>query len=125
MNRNMNTVKSFKDLPKYIEYETSNDVFIYHPTIIKWENEGLTNAYYAMYARYYPRSRKIDSGQVLFYVCAGSFTEVVDKFIIEYNQNAQFIKGRKWIGDNPKIIDLMNNSVDGYLMARNSNKPKL
>lgn len=121
----MNAVKSFEDLPKYIEYETTNDVFIYHPTIMKWENEGLTNAYYAMYARYYPISKKIVPEQVLFYVCASSFNEVVDKFINEYSQNAKFIKGRKWIGDKPKIIDLMNNSVDGYLMVRNSNKPKL
>lgn len=121
----MNTAKSFEDLPKYIEYETESDVLFYHPTIMKWENERYANAYYAMYARYYPGSKKINPEQVLFFVCSSSFNEVVAKFIEEYNNNAQFIKGRKWIGDRPKIIDLMNCSIDGCLMTRNINKPKM
>lgn len=122
----MNTVKSFEDLPKYIKYETDNNkVFYYRPTIIKWENKGLSNAYYAMYARYYPRSRKINHEQALFWVCSSSFNDVLLRFIDKYNNNVQFIKDYTWIGDRPKIIDLMNRSVDGYLMARNVNKPKV
>lgn len=121
----MNTVKSFDELPKYIEYETANDVFHYHPTIMKWENDGCANAYYAMYARYYPASCKINPEQVLFFVCSSSFNGAVERFIDEYNKNSQFIKGKIWIGDRPKIIDIMNQSVDGYIMTKNVNYPKL
>ena len=121
----MNRINTFDELPKMIEYETVGKVLYFYPTIIKWENVGLDNAYYAMYSRYYKRSGNINAQQVLFCVSAGSFQKVIDRFIEEYNIQQNNIDNRVWKGDRPKIIDLMNNSVDGYLMARNANRPKL
>lgn len=117
--------KSFEDLPRYIAYETVGKVFTYLPIIIKRENEGLSNAYFAMYARYYTRTGKMNPEQVLFWTCAGSLNDVVEKFIGEYNRNEHLVTDRIWQGDRPKIINLTNCSIDGLLMARNINKPKM
>lgn len=121
----METIKSFDDLPKQIEYETDNDILYYIPTIIKWENVASPNAYYAMYARFYPASGKTNTEQVLFSVHAGTFNEVVEKFIWEYNNMAKYVKNRKWTGEYPQIISLKNTSVDGFFKPRNVNKPKI
>ena len=117
--------KSFEDLPKWIEYDTVGKTLFYHPTIIKWENENLPNAYFAMYARFYPALGHLNPEQVLFSVCSGSLNDVIEKFIAEYNEMSKFIKNRKWIGERPQKISLRNMSVDGYVLAKNVNKPKL
>lgn len=117
---------TFEDLPKYLRIDTGEDMLYYHPTIIKWENDGISNAYFAMYARYYLKSGQINPKQVLFFVNAGTFNEVVQKFIAEYRRNEEYIKdGRIWTGERPKIIDLTNTSIDGYFMVRNVNRPKI
>lgn len=116
--------KSFEDLPRYIAYQTVGKVFTYLPVIVKRENTGRGNAYFAMYARYYTRTGKMNPEQVLFWVCASTLNEVIENFIEEYNKNEQFIKDRIWYGDRAKIIDLTNCSIDGFFMPRNVNLPK-
>ncbi len=115
---------NFKDLPKYLIIDTGEDELLYRPTILKWENDGNRNAYFAMYARYYTGFGNINPTQVLFYVYAPSYDEAEKLFLEEYSRNSKNIKGRYWIGDRPKIIDLMNMSVDRFLMVRNVKRPK-
>ena len=122
---NNNKKLTFDDLPKYISIDTGKGSLFFRPTIIKFENEGLSNAYYAMYARYYPKSRQIKPEQVLFFVMSSTFDDLEEKFIVEYKRNESFIKDYKWTGERPLIIDLMNFSVDGHLMVNNINKPKI
>lgn len=119
------SAKSFDDLPRYIEYETVGKSFTYLPIIVKRENVGLNNAYFAMYARYYTGTGKMNPEQVLFWTCGQTHNEVVNRFIEEYNRNEMYIKNRIWQGDCPKIISLQNNTVDGQLSARNLNKRQL
>lgn len=114
----------FKDLPKYLIIDTSKEELLYRPTIIKWENDGLGNAYFAMYARYYTGSGNINPTQVLFFVYAPSYDEAEKLFLEEYSRNGKYIKGRYWVGDRPKIIDLMNMSVDSFLMVHNVKRAK-
>ena len=114
----------FKDLPKYLIIDTGKDELLYRPTIIKWENDGNMNAYFAMYARYYTGSGNINPTQVLFFVYAPSYNEAEKLFLDEYARNGKSIKGRYWVGDRPKIIDLMNMSVDSFLMVRNVKRAK-
>lgn len=114
----------FKDLPKYLIIDTGEDELLYHPTIFKWENDGNTNAYFAMYARYYTGSGNINPSQVLFCVYAPSYDEAEKLFLEEYSKNSKYIKGRYWVGDRPRIIDLMNMRVDRFLMVRNVKKAK-
>lgn len=114
----MKEISSFDELPKSIEYETAAGRFYYHPTIIKFENHGLENAYFAMYARYYPKSGRINAEQVLFYVYAGSFSEVIISFLDAYSKNEKFVVDMKWIGERPLIINMKNRCVDGALQTR-------
>ena len=113
----------FKDLPKYLLIDTGKNKLFYHPVIFKFENEGLLNAYFAMYARRY-KSGNINPSQVLFCVCASSYNEAEKLFLEEYSKNTRFIKQNFWVGERPKIIDLMNMSVDKFLFVRNVKKPK-
>lgn len=119
-----NNKYNFNDLPKYLIIDTGKDELLYRPTIIKWENDGLGNAYFAMYARYYTGYGNINPTQVLFFVYAPSYDEAVKLFLEEYSRNGKYIKGRYWVGDRPKIIDLMNMSVDSFLMVRNVKRTK-
>ena len=114
-----NNKYNFNDLPKYLIIDTGKDELLYRPTIIKWENDGNMNAYFAMYARYYTGSGNINPTQVLFFVYAPSYDEAVKLFLEEYSRNGKYIKGIHWVGDRPKIIDLMKKSVDSFLMVHN------
>ena len=118
------SAKSFEDLPRYIAYETVGKVFTYLPIIVKRENAGLPNAYFAMYARYYTRTGKMNPEQVLFWTCASTLNEVIEKFIEEYNKNERFVRNRIWQGDRAQIINLTNCSADGFFMPRNVNWKK-
>lgn len=115
-------LESFDDLPRYLLIDTGEDVWYFHPTIIKWETLHSSNAYYAMYARYYPNSGTTNAAQVLFYVSASSFDEVISKFIEEYGKMSSFVKNRSWTGEKPAKIDLFNNKIDHYVYVRNVNK---
>lgn len=117
-----NNKYNFNDLPKYLIIDTGKDELLYRPTIIKWENDGNMNAYFAMYARYYTGSGNINPTQVLFFVNAPSYDEAEKLFLEEYDKNKKYIKGKYWIGDNPKIIDLLNMRVDGSFRVRNVKK---
>ena len=114
----------FEDLPKYIKIDTGKDELFYHPIIFKWEWEGHENAFFAMYARCYNGLCNFNPSQVLFYVNAPSYEKAVEKFLEEYDKNQKYIKGRYWIGECPKIIDLANVRVDRSFMVRNVKKPK-
>lgn len=109
----------FNDLPKYLIIDTGEDELLYRPTIFKWENDGNTNAYFAMYARYYPASGNINPSQVLFCVFAPTYDKAKKLFLEEYGKNIKYINGRYWVGERPRIIDLMNMRVDRFLMIRN------
>ncbi len=117
------TVKTFDDLPKFIEYDTIGKTFYFHPIIIKIENKGLYNSYYAMYARLYQQAN-INPKQVLFFVTAGTLSEVKNKFIKEYNKQRDCIHNKKWIGEAPQIINLEDARVYRYLKAKNINWEK-
>lgn len=119
-----NYIFTFKNLPKYLIIDTGEDELLYRPMIFKYENDGNRNAYFAMYARYYTGTGNINPAQVLFYVYAPSYDEAEKLFLEEYSKNSEYINGRYWIGDRPKIIDLMNMSVDRFLMIRNVKRAK-
>lgn len=114
----MNEILKFDELPKSIEYETAVGRFYYHPAIMKFENHGLENAYFAMYARYYPKSGRINAEQVLFFVYARSFSEVIRCFLDAYSKNEKFIVDMKWVGERPLIINMKNWCIDGALQTR-------
>lgn len=114
----------FEDLPKYIKIDTGEDELFYHPIVFKWEWEGHSNAYYAMYARCYNGTGNFNPSQVLFHVSAPSYEDAVEKFLEEYERKRKYVKGGYWIGDNPKIIDLLNMRVDRFFKVRNVKKPK-
>lgn len=101
----------FKELPKYIIYNTRYDQYFYHPIIFKWEWDGWPHAYYAMYARFYPTSGFINPSQVLFYAKSSTYNEVVEKFHKKYTEMAKFVKGNIWMGEPPLKIDLSDKNL--------------
>lgn len=106
-NNIMKTV-SFEELPKYLMIDTGEDYRYYHPIIFKWEWEGWQNAYYAMYARYYPKSGNLNPKQALFHVTAPTYEEALEEFLHRYDEEKRFIKGKIWTGGNPEVIDYTN-----------------
>lgn len=125
MKKNSCLIESFDDLPKWIGYDTGKDILCFHPIIFKWENVGISNAYFAMYARYYTRSCQINPTQALFFVHESSYDKAVFAFIEKYNQMRWLINGKGlWTGERPLIIDLMDHKAIDELRQRNVNMPK-
>lgn len=123
MENKNNLIKSFDDLPKWIGYDTGCDVLCYHPIIFKWENVGLSSSFFAMYARYYPRTARMDPSQVLFYVHENNFERVVFKFIEKYNSLCHNINAKwLWTGGKPQVINFPDGGVIKEMNFRNINR---
>lgn len=98
---------NFDKLPKYLMVERGRQIMYFHPIMFKWEWEHHDNAYFAMYAKYNPRSNTFNPSRVLFWVSAGSAEEVKEKFFQKFTE-LDCIKGKTWLGNNPLKLDLMN-----------------
>lgn len=86
---------------------------------------GLPDAYFAMYARYYTRSCQINPTQVLFFVHESNYDKTIVAFIEKYNEMRWFVNDKGlWTGERPLIIDFMNYKAIGELRQRNVNIPK-
>lgn len=104
----MNNYTTFSDLPKYLMIERGKETMYFHPVVIKWEWDGHSNAYYAMYAKFNPRSCTLNLSKVLFWVSAGSYEAAQDAFVNKVNKMRHYIDVKTWKGDLPVKLDLAN-----------------
>lgn len=97
----------FDELPKAIAVEKHNTTAYFQPIIFKFENDGHSNAYFAMYAKYNPRSHTFDVSKALFWAKGASCDEAVSGLLEKYSELKKFIKGRSWVGEPPASINLL------------------
>lgn len=102
-------LKTFDELPKYLfvssKRRSMQEFFL---VVVKYENEGDSNAYFAMYARYSSRTCEINPHLVLFWECAPTLDLVTKKFVARYNLVKSKINGREWLGGLPIKLYLHN-----------------
>lgn len=104
----MDNPNTFNSIPKYLMYEKGKEIMYFHPVIIKWEWDGHSNAYYAMYAKFLPHSCRLDLSKVLFWVSGRSYEEAQDAFLRKVAELHESIAGKNWIGLPPVKLDLVN-----------------
>lgn len=103
----MNTEQiTFERLPKYLMVDRGRTTWYFHPVIFKWEWEYHQNAYFAMYAKFNPRSNTFNVSKALFWASAGTYEEAKEKFLQKYCK-LDCIKGKMWYGKDPVKLDLM------------------
>ena len=104
----MNKQFTFEDLPKYLIYGKGDKEKLFRPTVFKWEWEGHSNAYFAMYAQYNPGSKTLRVNRALIWAIGSSYDEALERFLAKCKENRKFMSGKTWKGDKPFDIDLMN-----------------
>lgn len=95
------------EAPKYIKWERQTGKTIYYePLITKQENEGDSNAYEAMYARFYSRSgiRRYQMNEYLFRVQGPTLADTLQRFAdtLQRLQKTELIRGRYLCEENIK-----------------------
>ena len=89
----MSTSKNVEK-PKYLV--CSNKRF--RPLVIQYENEGDSNAYFAMYAQEASKGMSVNPERVLFWVCAPTRDEVLERFDAKFKDVESLIEDRLWKG---------------------------
>lgn len=84
----------------------------FHPVIIKWEWDGNSNAYYAMYAKLLPHTCRLDISKVLFWASGRTYEDAQNTFLKKAEELHEFIAGKSWIGLPPVKLDLVNMKSD-------------
>ena len=99
---------TFDDLPNYLTYNRGNKTSYFHPSIIKWEWDGHHNAYYAMYAKFNPRSHTLNLSKVLFWVSGTNIEDTQIAFLQKFAEMRKCIARKTWKGLPPEKLDLKN-----------------
>ena len=105
---------TFDDLPKYLTYNRGNKTSYFHLSIIKWERDGHYNAYYAMYAKFNPRSHTLNLSKVLFGVSGTNIEDTQIAFLQKFAEMRKCIVERTWKGLPPEKLDLKDMKSFAY-----------